>query len=71
MVTLAPTGPEDTESFERDGVTLKATPFDCTPPTVTMMLPLVAPAGTVQVMVVALQLDTEAAAPLNVTVEVP
>ncbi|MGB7683307.1 MAG: hypothetical protein WBL70_16725 [Candidatus Acidiferrales bacterium] len=71
MVTLVPTGPKDAERLDKDGVTLKATPFDFTPPTVTSMLPLVAPAGTVQVMVVALQLDTEAAAPLNVTVEVP
>jgi len=52
-------------------VTVKATPLLATPPTVTATLPVVAPAGTGTVMLVALQLDGVAAVPLNVTVLVP
>jgi hypothetical protein len=54
--------------------TVKSTPLLATPPTVTMTLPVVAPAGTGTTILVALQfaaLDTVAAVPLNVTVLVP
>jgi len=43
-------------------------PLLATPPTVTSTLPLVAPLGTVTVILVALQLVAVAAVPLNVTV---
>jgi hypothetical protein len=52
-------------------VTVKLTPLLATPPTVTTTLPVVAPVGTVVTMLVALQLFTTAAIPLNVTVLVP
>jgi hypothetical protein len=52
-------------------VTVKLTPLLATPPTVTTTLPVVAPAGTVATMLVALQLVGVAAAPLNFTVLVP
>jgi hypothetical protein len=38
-------------------VTVKSTPLLCTPPTVTMTLPVMAPTGTGTVMLVSLQLD--------------
>jgi len=52
-------------------VTAKLTPLLATPPTVTTTFPVVAPAGTAAVMLVALQLVGVAAIPLNVTVLVP
>src|SRR4029077_10662630 len=52
-------------------VTVKFTPLLATPPTVTTTLPVVAPAGTGVVMLVALQLVGAAATPLNATVLVP
>ena len=48
--------------------TVKLIPLLATPPTVTTTLPVVAPAGTATVMLVALQLVGVAAVPLNVTV---
>ena len=51
--------------------TVKFTPLLATPPTVTTTLPVVAPAGTDVAMLVALQVVTVAAVPLNVTVLVP
>jgi len=60
----------ETETAEGCGVgsnTLKATPLLATPPTVTMTLPLAAPAGTGATILVALQLVGVAAVPLNVT----
>ncbi len=73
MVTDPPTGPDVGERLPMVGVgtTVKATPFDATPPTVTTTLPVVAPEGTVAIMELALQLETVAAAPLNVTVLEP
>jgi len=53
------------------GVTVKDTPLLFNPPTVTTTLPDVDPAGTVTTMLVADQLVTVAAVPLNVTVLVP
>jgi hypothetical protein len=50
---------------------VKLTPLLAEPPTVTTTLPLVAPAGTGTVMLVALQLVGVAEAPLKVTVLVP
>jgi len=52
-------------------VTVKTTPLLATPPTFTTTFPLVAPVGTVTPMLVALQLVTGAAVPLNVTVLLP
>jgi hypothetical protein len=52
-------------------VTVKLTPLLATPPTVTTTLPVVEPAGTAAVMLVALQLVGVAAIPLNFTVLVP
>ncbi|HET8925060.1 MAG TPA: hypothetical protein VFN26_18915 [Candidatus Acidoferrum sp.] len=51
--------------------TVKFTLLLATPATVTTTFPLVAPAGTVATMLVALQLVAIAAVPLNVTVLVP
>jgi len=50
------------------GITVKATPLLGTPPTVTTTGPVVAPAGTGAMMLVALQFDTVAIVPLNDTV---
>src|SRR5437870_7632391 len=52
-------------------VTVKITPLLAIPPTVTTMLPVVAPAGAGAMMLVALQLVGVAAVPLNFTVLVP
>jgi hypothetical protein len=52
-------------------VTVKLTPLLATPPTVTTTFPVVAPAGTAAVMLVALQLVGVAVVPLNFTVLVP
>jgi hypothetical protein len=52
-------------------MTVKATPLLATPPTVTTTFPVDAPVGTVTTMLVALQLVTVAAVPLNLTVLVP
>jgi len=51
--------------------TVKGTPLLARPPTVTTMLPDVAPFGTGATMLVALQLVGVAAVPLKVTVLVP
>jgi len=51
--------------------TAKLRPLLATPPTVTTTFPVVAPAGTAATMLVALQLVTAAATPLNVTALVP
>jgi len=53
------------------GTTVKLTPLLATPPTVTTTLPVVAPAGTGTLMLVALQLVGVALVPLKVTVLVP
>ena len=71
MVIVAPTGPCVKLRVERLGpelVTVKTTPLLFTPPTVMMMLPVVAPPGTGTTMLVALQLFGAPAIPLNVTV---
>src|SRR5438445_7803368 len=52
-------------------VTVKLTPLLATPPTVTTTFPVVAPAGTGAIMLVALQLVGVAAVPLNLTLLVP
>lgn len=51
--------------------TVKLTPLLATPPTATTTLPVVAPAGTGAVMLVALQAVGVAVVPLNFTVLVP
>ena len=73
IVTAPPTGPE--AGFKLvivgGGVTLKFTPLLAAPPTVTTTFPVVAPAGAVVEMLVALQLVAVATIPLNVTALVP
>jgi hypothetical protein len=74
MVTDAPTKPDVGFKLAMLGagtVTVKLTPLLATPPTVTTTFPLVAPAGTAAVMLVALQLVAVAETPLNFTVLVP
>src|SRR4029077_4060616 len=53
------------------GTTVKLTPLLATPPTVTVTLPVVAPAGTGATMLVADQLVGVAVVPLNRTVLAP
>jgi hypothetical protein len=73
IVTDAPTPPDVGDRLVMLGVgsTVKLAPLLGTPPTVTTMLPVVAPAGTGATMLVALHVVTAAAVPLNVTVLVP
>src|SRR5258708_16797134 len=74
IVTELPTNPEVGFTLVMLGagtVTVKLTPLLATPPTVTTTFPVVAPAGTGAVILVALQLVGVAAVPLNVTVLVP
>src|SRR5213594_3955803 len=74
IVTDAPTNPEAGFKLVMLGartVTVKLTALLATPPTVTTTFPVVAPAGTGAIMLVALQLVAVAAVPLNVTVLVP
>src|SRR5204863_4363 len=63
------TVPESEQFVVQLAVTVKADPLLAVPNTVTTTLPVVAPAGTVTVMLVALQaLAAAAAVPLKVTV---
>src|SRR5678815_5655439 len=73
IVTEVPTGPEVGDRLVMLGAapTVKVTPFEATPPTVTTTLPVVAPLGTGTAIDVALQLVGVAVVPLNVTVLVP
>ena len=74
IVTDAPTAPDVGLRLVIVGVasTVKLDPLLATPPTVTTTFPVVAPAGTVTTMLVALQLViVVAVVPLNVTVLVP
>ncbi len=74
IVTDVPTNPDVGFKLVTLGagtVTVKLLPLLATPPTVTTILPVVAPAGTGATMLVALQLVGVAAVPLNVTVLVP
>jgi hypothetical protein len=73
-VTEAPTTPEVGLRLAMLGpgtLTVKLTPLLATPPTVMTTFPVVAPAGTSAVMLVALQLVGVAVVPLNLTVLVP
>src|SRR5208337_1833242 len=60
-----------TETEMGRGATVKLAPLVATPPTVTTTFPVVAPAGTGAMMLVALQFVGAAVAPLNLTVLVP
>jgi hypothetical protein len=71
IVTVAPICAATGDRLVMDGPTVKLKPLLCTVPTVTTTLPVVAAAGTVATMLVALQLVTVAAVPLNVTVLAP
>ena len=71
--TVVPAGPESGFKPLMTGSvpTVKGTPLLASPPTVTTTLPVVAPAGTVTVIEVALQPVGVAAVPLKVTVLLP
>ena len=73
IVTEVPNGPEEGLTLVMLGAwtTVKVTPLLASPPTVTTTGPVVAPAGTGAMMLVALQFDTVAIVPLKVTVLVP
>jgi len=73
IVTEAPTAPLVTERLVIVGVgsTVKLIPLVLTPLAFTTTLPVVAPLGTVVVMLVALQVPTVAVVALNLTVPVP
>lgn len=73
IVTAAPTPPVviDKLAMLGAGTTVKLNPLLFTPPIFTTTFPVVAPLGTVTVMLVALQLVAVAAVPLNFTVPVP
>ena len=73
IVTGVPTGPDVVDRLVIRGVgtTVKFTPLLATPPTVTTTFPVVAPVGTDVTRLVALQLVTVAAVPLNVSVLLP
>jgi hypothetical protein len=74
MVTEVPTTPEVGERLLMLGdgtVTMKFTPLLATPFTVTTTFPVVAPEGTVAVMLLAVQELAVAAVPLNFTVLLP
>jgi len=72
MVTGAPTEPDVADTNDTDGaVTVKLTPLLGTPATVTTTLPVVAPSGTTEVMLVLLQFVAPALMPLNLTVLAP
>jgi hypothetical protein len=73
MVTDAPNAPDAGDKFAIEGTwtTVKVMPLLGCPPTVTNTLPVVAPGGTGAMMLVALQLEGEAIAPLKVIVLAP
>ena len=72
-LTTVPAGPTfgDTLVMTGPDETVKGKPLLLELETVTATFPVVAPSGTVAIMPVALQLDTVADVPLNVTVLVP
>ena len=76
IITYVPTAPEGGVRLVMLGTAVsesivKFTPLLATPDTVTTTGPVVAPFGTVTVMLVAPQLVTGAVVPLNVTVPLP
>jgi hypothetical protein len=72
-VTEVPSVPEVGLRLEMfgAGITVKVKPLLGTPPTVTTTGPVVAPAGTEVIMLVALQFEIAAIVPLNITVLEP
>src|SRR5215469_208127 len=73
MTTLVPMGPEIglMVVMAGGGVTVKSMPLLATPPTVTTTFPVVAPEGTVTLIMFAIQLVTVNGAPFKVAVLVP
>ena len=73
IATGTPTAPDVCERLVMlgAGTTVKLTPLLATPLAFTTRFPVVAPLGTVVVMLVALQVPTVAAVPLNVTEPLP
>ena len=70
MITLVPIGPEEGFRFAMlgGGVTVNSAPLLGTLFTVTMTFPVVAPAGTVTLMLFAFQLEAAMGVPFKVTV---
>lgn len=71
IVTALSTAPDVADRLVIAGVTVKFTPLLATPLAFTTTFPVVAPLGTVVVMLVAVQVPTVAAVPLNASVPVP
>ena len=71
IVTAAPTAPVVIDKLVIAGVTVKFTPLLATFETLTTTFPVVAPLGTVTVMLVDPHVDTVAVVPLNLTVLLP
>jgi hypothetical protein len=71
IVTEAPTAPVVGDKLVMLGATVKLMPLLATPLAFTTTFPVVAPVGTVVVILVALQAPTVAVVPLNLTVPVP
>lgn len=74
MRIKAPTAPDEglrLVMLGAGGITVKLTPLLATPLRVTTTVPVVAPAGTVTLTLVSLQVETDATVPLNVTMLVP
>src|SRR5947209_5835884 len=71
IVTDAPTAPVVGDRLVMLGVTVKGLPLLSTPLACTTTFPVVAPAGTVVAILVALHVVTVAVVPLNLTVLVP
>jgi hypothetical protein len=71
IVTESPAAPDVGERLFILGATVKVTLLLASPPTVTTTGPVVEPAGTGTVMLLALQLVGVAVVPLKVTVLVP
>jgi hypothetical protein len=71
IVTVAPTAPLVGDRLVIAGITVKLLPLLFTPLANTTTLPVVAPLGTVVLILVALQLVTVAAVPLKLTVPLP
>jgi len=73
MLTVTPIGPGfgAIPVITGDGITVKLAPLLFTPLANTTTFPVVAPLGTVTAMLVAVQVVTLAAVPLNFTVPLP
>jgi hypothetical protein len=71
IVTVAPTAPDVIDKLVMPGATAKLFPLLFTAPATTTTLPLVAVAGTVVTMVVAVHVVAVAVVPLNLILPIP